>query len=111
MLGDTNRVGSYTSGASPFGVLDMAGNVYEWTHDYYGSEYYANGPASNPTGPLARSAYFKRVARGGSFADAEGEIRVSNRASVLGPNFDAELGSAAYLGDFSPRIGFRCASD
>jgi formylglycine-generating enzyme required for sulfatase activity len=111
MLGDTNRVGSYTSGASPFGVLDMAGNVFEWTKDYYDAEYYANGPANNPGGPLARSAYFKRVARGGSFADGEAEIRVSNRAAVLGPNFDAELGSAAYLGDFSPRIGFRCASD
>jgi formylglycine-generating enzyme required for sulfatase activity len=111
MLGDTNRVGSYTSGASPFGVLDMAGNVFEWTHDFYDAEYYANGPANNPPGPLSRSAYFKRVARGGSFADAEAEIRVSNRAAVLGPNFDAELGSAAYLGDFSPRIGFRCASD
>ena len=111
MLGDTNRVGSYTSGASPFGVLDMAGNVFEWVQDYYDAEYYANGPANNPSGPLARSAYFKRVARGGSFADGEAEIRASNRAAVLGPNFDAELGSAAYLGDFSPRIGFRCASD
>jgi formylglycine-generating enzyme required for sulfatase activity len=111
MLGDTNRVGSYSAGASPFGVLDMAGNVFEWTNDYYDAEYYASGPANNPTGPLARSAIFNRVARGGSFADGETEIRVANRASVLGPNFDAELGSAAYLGDFSSRIGFRCASD
>ena len=111
MLGDTNRVGSYSAGASPFGILDMAGNVNEWVADYYDAEYYANGPANNPKGPLARSAYFKRVVRGGSYADAEVDIRVANRAAVLGPNFDAELGSAAYLGDFSPRIGIRCASD
>jgi serine/threonine-protein kinase len=111
MLGDTNRVGSYTAGASPFGVLDMAGNVIEWTNDYYGAEYYAGGAAANPTGPLARAAYFNRVARGGSYADPEMELRVSNRASVLGPNFEAELGSPEYLGEFSSRIGFRCASD
>lgn len=111
MSGDTNRVGNYSAGASPFGVLDMAGNVIEWTNDYYSAEYYASGPASNPTGPVARSAYFNRVVRGGSYADGEAELRSSNRASVLGPNPQAELGSSAYLGEFSPRIGFRCASD
>ncbi len=111
MVGDTSRVGNYSAGASPFGVLDMAGNVFEWVSDFYDAGYYASGAANNPTGPLARSSYFNRVVRGGSFADAEAEIRVSNRASVLGPNFQAELGSSAYLGEFSSRIGFRCASD
>lgn len=111
MFGDTSRVGSYTAGASPFGVLDMSGNVYEWTKDFYDAEYYASGSANNPTGPVARETYFKRVLRGGSFADSESEIRVSNRASVMGPDYGAELGSAEYLGEFSPRIGFRCASD
>lgn len=111
MFGDTNRVGSYPAGASPFGILDMAGNVNEWVNDYYDAQYYATGPAYNPTGPMARSANFNRVVRGGSFADAEVDIRVANRASVLGPNFDAPLGSKEYLGDYSPRIGFRCVSD
>jgi iron(II)-dependent oxidoreductase len=111
MFGDTNRVGSYTAGASSFGVLDMSGNVTEWVSDYYDAEYYASGPASNPQGPVSRSAYFKRVVRGGSYADSESEIRAANRAAALGPNYDAELGSSEYLGDFSPRIGFRCASD
>lgn len=111
MVGDTQRVGNFGAGASPFGILDMAGNVNEWVSDFYNSEYYASGAASNPTGPIARSAYFNRVVRGGSYADAEVDIRIANRAAVLGPNFDAELGSSAYLGDFSPRIGFRCASD
>jgi formylglycine-generating enzyme required for sulfatase activity len=89
----------------------MAGNVYEWVKDYYDAEYYASGPASNPTGPVSRTAYFNRVLRGGSFVDGEGDMRVSNRASILGPNPNAELGSPAYLGEFSPRIGFRCVSD
>jgi formylglycine-generating enzyme required for sulfatase activity len=111
MQGDTTRVGSFASGASPFGILDMAGNVNEWTNDFYGADFYASGSTSNPTGPNARANFFKRVARGGSFVDAEVNIRVAKRAAVLGPNFDAELGSAAYLGEFSPRIGFRCVGN
>ena len=108
---DVSQVGSYPDGASPFGALDMAGNVFEWTSDFYDAKYYASSPASNPTGPESRTAYFKRVLRGGSYADGEAELRVSNRASALGPNPEAEPGSDAYLGDFSPRIGFRCVSD
>jgi formylglycine-generating enzyme required for sulfatase activity len=111
MLGDTNQVGSYSAGASPFGVLDMSGNVLEWTSDFYGAEFYASGPTSNPGGPLARPGYFNRVVRGGSYADPEADIRIPNRASLVGPDFEAELGSKAYLGEFSSRIGFRCASD
>jgi serine/threonine-protein kinase len=111
MAGDTSAVGSYSAGASPFGALDMAGNVFEWTGDYYDANFYSSGPASNPTGPELRTAIFNRVVRGGSFADADVEIRATNRASVMGPNNDAEFGSKAYLGDFSNKIGFRCASD
>lgn len=110
-LSDTSQAGSYPAGASPFGVLDMAGNVFEWTNDYYDAKYYASNSSSNPNGPELRTAYFNRVVRGGSYADVEAEVRVSNRASAMGPNFDAQLGSEAYLGDFSPRIGFRCVSD
>jgi formylglycine-generating enzyme required for sulfatase activity len=57
-------VGSYPAGASPYGILDMAGNVYEWVHDWYADAYYAVSPAANPTGPAEGS--FK-VSRGGSF--------------------------------------------
>ncbi|MCC6568045.1 MAG: SUMF1/EgtB/PvdO family nonheme iron enzyme, partial [Anaerolineales bacterium] len=40
LVTDTSRVGSYAMGASPFGALDMAGNVAEWTNDYYDFDYY-----------------------------------------------------------------------
>jgi formylglycine-generating enzyme required for sulfatase activity len=111
MLGDTVRVGSFPAGASPYGALDMAGNVGEWVSDFYDADYYKNPITNNPTGPLARNNYFNRVVRGGSFMDSEMNIRVSKRASVLGPNPNADLGSPAYYGEAASRIGFRCVSD
>ena len=45
----TAPVGSFPAGASPFGALDMVGNVAEWTADWYGP--YSAQPARNPTGP------------------------------------------------------------
>jgi formylglycine-generating enzyme required for sulfatase activity len=109
LVGDTSRVGTYPAGASPFGVLDMAGNVAEWVNDFY-SFNYSLEDILNPTGPLTSSS-FNRVVRGGSLGDAEINIRVSKRSSVLGSNLKAVPGSSSYLGDFSPRIGFRCAAD
>lgn len=111
LVGDTSRVGSYPAGASPFGVLDMAGNVAEWVNDFYSYDY-SNLLANslNPTGPAVSSS-FRRVVRGGSLGDAEINIRLSKRSSVLGSKLDAAPDSNAYLGDSSPRIGFRCAQD
>ena len=106
LVGDTSRVGTYPAGASPFGVLDMAGNVAEWVNDFYSFNYSLENTL-NPTGPVT-SASLNRVVRGGSLGDAEINIRVSKRSSVLGSNLDVTPSS---LGDFSPRIGFRCAED
>ena len=108
LVTDTSRVGSYPLGASPFGVLDMAGNVAEWTNDFYKYDYYQSSIETNPQGPLTSSG-LNRVVRGGSLGDAEVNIRVSKRSSVLGSDLQAQKGSPEYLGDFSPRIGFRCA--
>jgi len=63
-VGDTAQVGSYPKGASPYGALDMAGNVWEWVEDYYGESYYENSPERNPTGPEEGDAH---VLRGGSW--------------------------------------------
>ncbi len=111
LVGDTSRVGTYPLGASPFGVLDMAGNVAEWTNDFYSGNYYENlVDALNPLGPET-SASLRRVVRGGSLGDAEINIRVPKRSAVLGSALNTTSTSAAYLGDFSPRIGFRCVAD
>jgi formylglycine-generating enzyme required for sulfatase activity len=51
--GFTAPVGSFPSGASPYGLLDMAGNAAEWVADWYDAGYYAQSPAANPTGPAS----------------------------------------------------------
>lgn len=59
-------VGSFPKGKSYFGVMDMAGNVWEWTADWYSDVYYFHSPKKNPTGPTVGSW---RVIRGGSWID------------------------------------------
>jgi formylglycine-generating enzyme required for sulfatase activity len=72
----TTPVGSYLDGASPYGALDMAGNVWEWTADWYDSDYYRSSPDANPTGP---SDGADRVLRGGAFYEVEGGVRCAYR--------------------------------
>ena len=53
-----------------------------------------------------------QVVRGGTFQDVFDDVRLANRASVRGSNPQADdIYSEDYLGEFSPKIGFRCASD
>jgi len=93
---DTAPVGSYPDGASPYGALDMAGNVWEWVADKYDSDYYSNSPGSNPTG----SGYGdQHVIRGGSWSSQAREIRSSNRQWW----FPDEYAISDYH-------GFRCAA-
>ena len=61
---NTSPVGSFPLGASPYGVMDMAGNVWEWCSDWYDSGYYRKAPTQNSTGP---SAGKHRVLRGGAW--------------------------------------------
>ena len=78
----TALVASYPAGASPSGALDMAGNVWEWTGDWYDGGYYGRSPYANPGGPASGEL---RVARGGSFDDYytwNGQGGLGGRAAV-----------------------------
>ena len=112
-INDVSRVGSFPAGASPYGVLDMSGNVWEWVSDFYDAGYYSLAVAANPSGPLAAKGMLSqlRVIRGGSYQDVEKDIRVTNRGHASGPNPDAnDMDSPEFHGESSPKIGFRCAS-
>jgi formylglycine-generating enzyme required for sulfatase activity len=92
---DTAPVGSYPQGASPYRVLDMGGNVAEWTADWYDSDYYANSPESNPTGSDSGEW---RVLRGGSWRESSYSSRTTYRLMIL-PTAHPAYGN----------VGFRCA--
>jgi len=90
---DTTRVGSYPDGASPYGALDMTGNVWQWVADWYDSSYYANSPNKNPTGPGSGT---QRVLRGSSYIVLD--ILAASTVRIKEPP-ESPLDS----------IGFRCA--
>ena len=73
----TAPVDYYKSGMSPFGVFNMAGNVWEWCQDWYQKEYYRYSPERNPEGPQTGR---KKVLRGGSWANEIEGVRVTRRA-------------------------------
>jgi len=93
-VGKAAEVGTRPKGASPFGALDMAGNVWEWCADWYEWDYYTRSPAENPSGPDQGR---QRVLRGGSWG-LPSDVRSALRVPEL-PTFRA------------PYVGFRYAQD
>lgn len=92
--GDTTQGGRFSpEGDSPYGVYDMAGNVYEWVKDWYSPTYYEDSPASDPPGPASGTAHLRRS---GAFGSWPNFLRVAVRVPT------SPATSRGY-------IGFRCA--
>ncbi|MFW6129188.1 MAG: formylglycine-generating enzyme family protein, partial [Candidatus Aminicenantaceae bacterium] len=78
-VGKVKPVGSYPAGVSPYGVHDMAGNVWELCKDWYDANYYSYSPSDNPQEPSSGSS---RIKRGGSFTSIGYHIRSAKKESI-----------------------------
>lgn len=94
-VGDTDLVGRRAWGASPWGAMDMAGNVWEWTSDWYDADYYRKSPKQDPKGPTSGRL---KVMRGGCWMSGADSLRVSCRKAELPDTW-------------APNVGFRCVQN
>ena len=76
----TAPVNYYASGASPFGALNMVGNVWEWCLDWYDKDYYRTSPELDPEGPDTTQM---KVLRGGSWVNNIDGVQVTQRTRNL----------------------------
>ena len=88
-------IGNRDKGQSPYGVHDLAGNLYEWVTDWYDDAFYTTNPPRNPRGPDEGTA---KVQRGGSYINSPYRIRAAFRTKGDPTEHD-------------PHVGFRCAQD
>ena len=88
-------IGNRDAGSSPYGVHDLAGNLYEWVTDWYDDAFYTQSVPSNPRGPVEGTA---KVQRGGSYINSPYRLRSAFRTKSDPTEHD-------------PHVGFRCAQD
>jgi len=88
-------VGSKPAGASPYGALDLAGNIREWVNDWYDPSYYdeCSSGCDNPQGPITVGPTTDHVVRGGAYINWARELRTSDRIE-RGGSYES--------------VGFRC---
>ena len=89
------QVGIYEKGKSPYGIYDVAGNVWEWVSDWYQVDYYQESPTHNPKGP--ETGKYKAL-RSSGWQGETPQMRVFTRIKSL-PT------------DRNNSTGFRCAQD
>ena len=87
-------VDSFPTGVSPYNVYDLAGNVEEWTADWYAADYYIHSPRNNPKGPDNGIA---RVLKGGSWRHQKSHHVLSASRNYQAPDYSSNF------------VGFRCA--
>jgi sulfatase modifying factor 1 len=92
-------VGSFLSGASPYGVLDLAGNASEWVADWYVFQDYISLPLRNPqaTGPE-----WNHALRGSSWYEPGGSLKWAQQQSRCAARNSSHVPRLS-------RVGFRCA--
>lgn len=91
-------VAMHLTGASPYGALDMSGNVAEWVADWYAADYFQVSPPSDPQGPATGT---NRVLRGGDYSRDIVDIRAGRRKAPPPGDAEAEKGIRCGAGPFA----------
>jgi formylglycine-generating enzyme required for sulfatase activity len=91
--GKVDPVGQHPDGATPYGAVDMSGNVVEMVADWYDQAYFQTAPNTDPQGPASGIRY---AGRGGGYKSEAAWQRASSRDW-----YDVE--------DMGLSLGFRCA--